>query len=102
MLSDQQIQELEATHKRVAVVTGRGGTWQCAFRKPTRAEYKRFRTMATGDSKADAQEMLARATVVFPSLEAFDALLEDYPAIPEAAAGRIADLTGFAVEESGK
>lgn len=124
-LSEQQIQDLETAHKRVAVVRGRvllhrdgdkkgqpvvdgeGRTeheWECVFRKPTRAEYKRSRAMAHNPAQApEAQENLARACVVWPpSPQAFDALLEDYPGIPEKAATALGELSGLLSDETVK
>lgn len=56
----------------------------------------------SSDQASEAQEYLARVCVVVPSREGFDTLLEDYPAIPEACAKAIGELTGFAVNESAK
>jgi hypothetical protein len=103
MLSKEDLQKLETDHKRIAHVVGKNNAWECVFRKPTRAEYKRFRAMAHNSSTLpDAQENLARTCVVFPSPEGFDALLEDYPAIPEAAASEIGEIMGMAVDETVK
>jgi len=103
MLSDQEIAELKSTHGRIAHVVGKGNAWEVVFRKPTRAEYKKFKADAANPARqSDAQEMLARSIVVHPSREAFDALLEDYPAIPEASSSAIAELVGFGTEEAGK
>lgn len=107
-ITKAEIDQLEAAHKRVAVVRGRpdpdGATpWEVVFRKPTRAEYKMFRANSHNPATiADAQEKLARACVVHPSKEAFDALLEDWPAIPEAASGAFSRLMGLAADEDSK
>lgn len=103
MLSDEDIKKLEAEHKRVAHLRGKNGEWEVVFRKPSRAEYKRFRASSHNkDMAADAQETLARQCVVYPSREAFDALLEDWPAIPEAASNAFSRLMGLAVEDDSK
>lgn len=74
--------------------------YEVVFRKPTRAEYKQYRARSHNDQlKPDAQEALCRQCVVHPSVEAFDALLEDYPAIPEAASEALMRLTGMAAEQ---
>lgn len=99
-LTKEQIDELEVTHKRVAHLVGKGGTWEIVIRKPTRSEYKQFRANNHNEARvADAQEVLARQCVVYPSKEAFDALLEDWPGIPEAAGKAFRELMGMAVEE---
>lgn len=103
MLSDDQIKELEAKHKRVARCGAVGGEWEVVFRAPNRAEYKRFRAAINNPNTApDAQEQLARQCVVYPSREAFDALLEEWPAIPEACSKAFSRLMGLAVDDDVK
>lgn len=103
MLSDEQLSELEAKHKRVARVRSKDGEWEIVLRRPTRAEYKQFRTRSHNPGTvADAQETLARQCVVYPSREAFDALLEEWPAIPEAASGAFSRLMGLAIDDDSK
>ncbi len=103
MLTKDQIAEFEATHKRIAHVVGKDDAWECVFRRPTRAEFKRFRAQLHNDEqKADAQENLARSCVVHPPATGFDALLEDFPAIPEACGKALGELAGFAVNQSAK
>ena len=100
MLTDEQLADLEAQHGRIARVRGQSNTWEVVFRKPSRAEYKQFRGRVNNPQlAADAQEQLARQCVVHPSKEAFDALLEDWPAIPEAASKAFSALMGLAVDE---
>ena len=107
-LTPEQIVELEAKYDQIAIITakhepGQEPRFQCAFRPPDQAEYKRFRSLANQEShKADSQEVLCRACVVYPTRDAFDVLLKRYPGLCEAAAGRVADLIGFAIEEAGK
>jgi hypothetical protein len=97
--------ELEAKHKRIGVVTHPDGkSWVVVLRKPTRAEYKMFRSNSNSPQKAsDAQEIHCRSTVVYPpSKEAFDALLEEWPGIPEACGKTIIELAGMSGLEQGK
>lgn len=102
MLTDEKIQELETTHKRIAHLRGADGSWEIVLRKPTRAEYKHFRSMAHGAQTADAQEVLIRKLCVYPDRDAFDALLEEWPGIPEAAGETIKRLTGMSASEDVK
>jgi hypothetical protein len=102
-LSQQQIDEFEAQHKRIAHLRGKDDTWEVVFRKPTRAEYRRFKSQINDPTQqSDAAEQLARQLVVYPSREAFDALLEDWPAIPEAASKAFLALSGMNTEADGK
>jgi hypothetical protein len=97
--------ELEAKHKRIGIVTHPDTkSWIVVLRKPTRAEYKMFRSNSNNAQKAsDAQEILCRSIVVYPpSKEQFDALLEDWPGIPEACGKTIIELAGMSGQEQGK
>jgi hypothetical protein len=105
MLTADEFKDLETKHKRIGRLKSKSGAWEVVFRKPTRAEFKQFRSRAHNPAqKAEAQEILARQCVVFPSREAFDALLEDYPAIcdSEASTDLFQRLMSDAVEESGE
>lgn len=105
MLTKDQIDKFEVEHKRIAYLKGNGDppAWEVVLRKPTRAEYKRFRAMSHNPSQvSDAQEVLARSTVVYPTREAFDALLEEWPGIPEAAGKAFTELSGIAHQEDVK
>ena len=103
MLTDEQVAEYETEHKRVARLRGQNGAWEVVLRKPTRAEYKQFRSRSHDPSKApDAQELLVRQCCVYPSREAFDALLEDWPGIPEACGEAIKSLTGLSATDDVK
>ena len=75
------------------------------MRKPTRDEYKVFRSRSRQDAQqADAQENLCRRIVVYPSREDFDRLLDDYPGICEADAvsSVLRELVGMTGDEQGK
>lgn len=99
MLDKDTLAKLEVDHKRIAHVVGKDQSWEIVLRKPSRAEYKMFRSRLNDDRlKADAQEALVRQLVVYPSKDAFDALVEDWPAIPEAASEAVARLMGLQTE----
>lgn len=114
-LTAEKIEELRALHGRIEVVEGRkpaatagnpdpATPWAVVYKKPSRATYKRFRAMShRPESIADAQEMLARACCVWPETAAgFDALLEDFPGIPEGSGKALGDLAGMSADETGK
>jgi len=112
-IAQEKLDELEAKYKRIAYLKGKeesynkddGSTgtrvsWECVFRRPSRAEYKQFRSMSHNPSQvADAQEILARKCVLIPEPKDFDALLEDWPGIPEAATKAFTELTGISAQE---
>ena len=103
MISPDDLVQLRTAHKRIAHVRDKDGAWEVVYRKPSHAEYKRFRSALHNEAtKPDATEQLARVCVVYPSREAFDALLEDYPAIADASGDAIGELVGFTVDKSAK
>ncbi len=107
MLSVDDLSKLRETYPQGVVhLIGKDARWEAVFRAPTRGEYKMFRANAHNTARvADANEMLARQTVVHPpTREAFDALLDRFPAIPEAMANDedFRALTGVSVEEGSK
>lgn len=103
MLTSEQIEEFRTKYKRIAHVVGTDNAWEVVLRKPTRAEFKRYKGLLHGEGKAAACEWMAIATCVHPaSPEAFEALLEDYPAIPEACSPKIALIVGLSVDEATK
>ena len=80
--------------------------WECVFRVPSRKELHVFLQQIDGSSslatRAMAPETLARACIVHVSgagetdaKQAFDALLDRYPGIPQRVATDLAKLAGF-------
>jgi hypothetical protein len=102
-LSEEQIQEFEQKHGKVAHCKAKSGAWEAVFRKPTRPEYKRWRSQTANEAtRADAQEILLTSCVVYPERVAFQALLDQYPAIPETCGTAVGKLLDCEVEESEK
>ena len=109
MIDQAKLTELEATHKRIAVCKSSKlradgqPEWMAVFRKPNRMEYKAYRAEANDESrKSDAAERLARRLVVLPTPEAFDAMVEDFPGIPEACQRALNELAGIHQVDDGK
>lgn len=106
MIAPEDLAKIQADHggaDRVAHVSEKNGRWEAVFRTPTRSEWKRFRAMAHNPQTApDSQEFLARATCVYPSRDAFDAMIERFPACADVCATRIGELAGTALDEMGK
>lgn len=104
MLTDEQLDKFKTDHGRIAHLIGKGGGWEVVLRKPNRAEWRKFKADAANPSTASvAQENLCRVLAVHPPKgDAFEALLNEWPAIPEAFAGALHDLIGMSVEETGK
>jgi hypothetical protein len=105
LISQEQLAELESTHKRIGVVAHPDGkSWFVVLRKPNYLEYKLFRANANNPTTLpDAQEKLFRATCVVPEKAADQvALLNDWPGIPEACGKTFAMLAGMTGVEEGK
>lgn len=106
MLTKDELDKLrEANPNGIVHLVGAGGRYECVFRTPTRAEYKMFRAAIHNDArKSDANETIALQTVVYPTRDAFDALLNTFPAIPEALASNddFKAMVGITVEEGAK
>jgi hypothetical protein len=99
MLTKEEIAALETEHKRIAVVRFSDADFCVVYKKPLRAQYKQFRSRVNNETLApDALEQLARQLVVHPSPEAFDALLEEWPAIPEGSSKALLRLMGMAAD----
>ena len=77
--------------------------WEFVIRKPTRAEFKVFRAMSSDDNrKADAQENFVRKLVVWPSVEEFNALMEEWPALCDGCGQALLTLSGASQKEAAK
>lgn len=102
-LTKQQVEEFDAKYGRIAHVKGMPlpgedePSWEVVLRKPRRAEYKVYRSQVT-QSIADATEYYVLATCVHPTGDALEALLDEYPGIPEACGKQIHKLVGLEVE----
>ena len=101
-LSDEDRAKLEAKYPDgIAVVDTCLGT--CAFRGPTRTEYKRFTALVSQPEKrGDAIDWFACTTVIYPDAQAFAALLERKPGIATDCVGEITKLAGVTVGEQEK
>jgi hypothetical protein len=107
MLTPEQLQKLRDDNpKGVIHLVGKNNRWECVFRTPKRStEFKPYKARCHNPAQvSDALEILARQIVVFPTHEAFDALLDDFPAIPEALSHdeTFQELVGMSTEEVGK
>ena len=115
-ISQDQLDALEAAHRRIAHVLGKDDAWEIVLRRPRRDEYKAFRSRVHNASQiADAQELLCRQVVVAVGAlialdkastlavqNAFGDLLEEYPGIPEACGKTLEALVGAAGDEAVK
>lgn len=105
IISQEKLRELEAAHKRIGVVTHHDGkSWAVVVRKPSYKEYKLFKANANNPATtSDAQERLFKATCVLPeTLADVQALLEEWPGIPEACGKVFQELAGMTGVEEGK
>lgn len=102
VLTAEKLAQLTAEHGRIEHVVVANNR-DVVVRAPQRGEYGRFRSEGMAQKKAEAQEVLVRAIVVFPSREEFGLLLDEYPAVADcpamtAAVERLTGLTLTAAE----
>jgi hypothetical protein len=92
---DQKLREFSATVDAKEYVV--------YARKPSRAEYKRFRQDASDDrKKASALEMLVCSCVLYPDGAAFQALLDEAPGLSETFGEELLKACGLAVSADAK
>jgi hypothetical protein len=104
-LTQEDLDKLKTQHGEIWHVKGTNGSWEIVFKKPARKDYKMFRANSANPArKPEAQEILLRACIVYPPLSEFDALLEKFPAIPEAEAvsDSLSEALGIASEAAEK
>jgi len=89
-ISDDVMAQLKSEHGVDLFVYSTEDT-TIVFRKPKRAEHKRFLDQISSDkSKADAMEIYVRGAVVYPDKADFSSLLDEYAGLIEVLAGEIA------------
>jgi hypothetical protein len=94
-IDEQTIEDLKAKHGEVVHLVDPETRTEVVARKPPRAAYKRFRSMAFDPKKqADAAESLMVDCVVYPSRDEWNAMLEQYPALAETFAPEVLKLAG--------
>lgn len=86
-LSAEEIAKLKTDHARIVHVDDHDDDdgsllWEAVFRAPTKREFDAYLAKQDQGMGTKGLEQLARSIVVYPSREAFDALLETHPGIP--------------------
>lgn len=110
LLTKEQLDALEATHGEIIHVLGSKDKsdvprWEVVLRKPKRSEWKRARAMFHNPAQvSEANETIVRMCAVYPIDAALDALLEKYPACPEAIAKTkdFQEAVGLSTDEAEK
>lgn len=105
MLTEDQLKDLESKFPGCARVVGPGEAFEIIVRKPTRQEYRMWRTkVANPQTLPDASEELIRQCAVHPDRAGVEALFNEFPAIAESdgAQAAIKRLTGMSSQEAAK
>jgi hypothetical protein len=93
MIDAKRLDELRAEHGEVFAFHEGGESVAC--KRPTRAQYKRFRKERLDDRKAsEALETLFEGCLVFPPFEEFEAVLERKPALADVFGGLLVAAAG--------
>lgn len=95
MIDEQTIQALKDKHgDKLSTVEFEEAT--IVLRRPSRAEFQRFRALVTDEKKRlGAAEKLVRDIVVYPATwEQVDALFDDYPALEDQVSAEAVRMAG--------
>jgi hypothetical protein len=102
-IDPKKLEEIKAANPGVSVFETSACDRDFLFRRPTRAEYKRYRSKIFDvESRDSATEQLTRACVLYPDPAAFDALLEELPALGETVGAEVLKSAGVANAEAAK
>jgi hypothetical protein len=100
-IDPQVLADLKAKHGEDSVhpLTTTDGKYTIVVRRPGRAQWKRFRHMIADPAKrADALETLVRDCMLYPDRQAFEAMLEERPALAEVFGDEVGELAGSGLE----
>jgi hypothetical protein len=100
-MDDKKIAELKATHgEHLALVEVDGH--DVVFKKPTRAQFNRFREAIAAGQPVAAGGQLLMDTLVAPDWKRLVALIEDAPALEDELVGEVTKLAKSAQKISAK
>lgn len=93
MIDEKKVEDLRAEHGDVFVLEEGGESVVC--KRPTRAQYKRFRKERMDSRRnAEALETLFLGCLVYPPADEFEATLELKPALADVFGGMLLDVAG--------
>lgn len=109
-ITPENLAAWEAQYKRIAHIKssetlpdGKTPEWEIVLRKPTRTEYKFLKQALKNDrTEVDAFEQCVRKLSLSPTGADLDALLDEWPGIPEASWQAFERLAGMAGAEERK
>jgi hypothetical protein len=98
-LTEEKIAELKERHgegQLVAITVDSSTGEQVVIRRPSRAEWKKFRAHGSDDKRRQhAPENLVRECSVFPDVDRLNALLDRYPGLVETLTIELVQLAGM-------
>ncbi len=83
-ISTEQLDELKKTHGRVVHLSDEDEgelLWEAVFRLPTKREFDAYSAKQEQGNGFKGLEQMARAIVVYPARDAFDAMLDKFPGL---------------------
>lgn len=102
-ISKERLEALKQKHGADKVFVLERGGEQLAFRKASRAEYRRYAMrMQDPADRFDANEELVKACFVEPEPAALDTLLEEFPGLVTDLGGEIALVAGMHAKAEAK
>lgn len=94
---DEAEEKYGAIGEKILIVSVRDG--DVIVKRPPAALYKRFRDRRADEPLSQAYERLVRPCVVFPSLAAFDRILEEQQGALDLVADAVVQLAGLRAED---
>lgn len=92
-MDDRKLQELKNQHGELLAFEVEGQA--VAFRRPTRADYKRFKMEVMNEkTKATATDNLAFSCLVHPERTDFNAIVDRWPSLIETASVGLVEMIG--------
>lgn len=94
--SEAQLAEVRAKHPTASLHLLEFDDGAIVAKQPTPGEWKRFVTATLADrgQSANALETLVRSCLVWPDPAAFDALIEERPALIQRLGDKLSDIAG--------
>lgn len=97
-ITDEELKQLEVKNRKILVLRRDG--YEAIFRRPTRDEYRKFKADLSNDEvKPYALEYLVTACCLHPDRAAFNAMLDEAPALSDSFGNDLVKWAGLGQAE---